>query len=630
MASIQHKIIPIRQLPSHLDLKSSDVTLFFRLPKFQRGIVWDRDRKLGLIDSVINGYPMGSILLYSSQFAGTKQEVDVVDGLQRATTLTQFVQKPLEFLRPSQVFSESFLNELDQEIDPNANRSDPEYKRKSDTVLIDWLNEIGSVTSPDFKASKLGTYLGEHFEKFQGSVPLELFGKLESGLHEATQVVTRLFDYELPAVLYSGPQETVPEIFERINSLGKKLDKYEVLASTWANEKVLILNKGVRKKLEERYQGWLDMGWDVENYDPAKGIGVGDANLHEYLLGLSQVLAESYPSLYKFQKDSEDSTIAFVLATYAFGLRNSEMALLPRVMQRTSGSIDPSAFEKALFEVSDSIETSLAALKLRLNKTSDNSLVLHSQNQIVSMAAALLVSCYEFGAWKLVSKNLRDKISKALPSHYIRDILDGAWSGSGDSRAYRLVWDETSIQQTGTGHRKASSHYHTPVSRQDFNKVFDNWNIDQLRKSQTDRPNTSKEAKVVLLLAYSSVVSFQSNAQITFELEHLYPVKHIKGKIAGSGIGWPISAIGNLALLDKKHNRIKGEKLLGDYLPTLLAKKKNPIEQTEVDLINKYVIYPDYTQIVDDPSFDLLHFKDFCTKRAEVIRDLIAQNTHMP
>ena len=246
------------------------------------------------------------------------------------------------------------------------------------------------------------------------------------------------------------------------------------------------------------------------------------------------------------------------------------------------------------------------------------------------MAAACLVSSYDNVSWKLTSKTLRKQISGALPSHYIRDILDGAWAGSGDSRAYRLVWDESYDPSTGSNVRKASSHYHAPVTRQDFVKVFDNWNEDQLKKSQTDRPNTSKEARIVLLLAYSSIVSFQSNAQIEFELEHLYPVKHIKGKIGISGIGWPISAIGNLALLDKKHNRIKGEKLLGDYLPSLLNRKKKPIEQAEVDLINRYIIHPDYTQIVDSASFDLAHFKSFCTERSEAIRDLIAQNTSMP
>lgn len=628
MPSIEHKLIPIKLLPKHLDISDQDVPLYFRLPKFQRGIVWDRERKLGLIDSVINGYPMGSILLYGSQFSGKKREVDVVDGLQRASTLAQFIQRPLEFLRPSQVFSENFLDQLDIAIDPNANRSDPEFKRTSDEVLATWLTQIGSLSSEDFAASKLSELLEGRFEGF--TLSTEIYRVLEKGLREAEKKVNALFEYELPAVIYSGPPETVPEIFERINSLGKKLDKYEILASSWASEKVLINNKSVRKKLQDRYQGWLDMGWDVENYDPAKGIGASEANLHEYLLGLSQLLAEKYPSLYKFQKDVADSTIAFVLATYSHGLRNAEMPRLPQVMNKSNGAIDPTSFENALFEISDELDKSLAALKLKLNKTTDNTLAMHSQNQIVSMAAALLASCYDHSSWKLVSKSLRQQISGALPSHYIRDILDGAWSGSGDSRAYRLVWEESSGQQTGSHAKQASTHYHSAVSRQDFAKSFDNWNADQLKKSQTDRPNTSKEARIVLLLAYSSIVSFQSNAQITFELEHLYPVKHIKGKIGTSGIGWPISAIGNLALLDKKHNRIKGEKLLGDYLPGLLQKKKNPIDQAEVDLINRYVIYPDYSLIVDSPSLDLKQFKDFCAERAEVIRDLIAQNTKMP
>lgn len=629
MAKIEHKIITIKALPNHLDKNSEDAFMYFRIPKFQRGVVWDKERKLGLIDSVINEYPMGSLLLYGSSFSGEKQEVDVVDGLQRASTLAQFAQTPLVFLRPDQVFEESFLTDLDLDLAPNEDRSNPDFKRVSDTLLSSWFHEVKTISSREFSAAKLAKFIGLTHVEYGDAISVDFVDRLEAGLHDAKERVSKLFDYEIPAVLYKGPLVSVPEVFERINSLGKKLDKYEILASTWASEKVLIKNKQVRKKLEERYQGWLDMGWDVENYDPAKGISEDEANLHEYLLGLSQVLAETYPTLYRFQKDISDANIAFVIATYCFGLRNSDMARVSEVMPKSKGAIDPSSFESALFEVSAELARSLAALNLKLNKTTENSLALHSQNQIVSIVASCLVSSYDHSTWKLQNKALRDQICKSAPSHYIRDILDGAWSGSGDSRAFRLVWDEASMNHSASQRKKFATYYHAPVSRLDFSKVFENWNVEQLKKSQTDRPNTSKEAKIVLLIAYSSVVSFQSNAQIAFELEHLYPVKHIKSKIGSSGVGWPISAIGNLALLEKKHNRIKGEKLLGDYIPTLVNRKKNPIDQHEIDLINKYLICPDYSEIVDDPKLGLEEFKAFCLDRATAIRDLIAQNTHM-
>ena len=37
-----------------------------KVPKYQRGIVWNASQKEKLIDSMKKGYPFGSILLFSS------------------------------------------------------------------------------------------------------------------------------------------------------------------------------------------------------------------------------------------------------------------------------------------------------------------------------------------------------------------------------------------------------------------------------------------------------------------------------------------------------------------------------------------------------------------------------------
>lgn len=37
------------------------------LPKFQSGLVWDKEQILTLLDSVARGYPIGSILLWQSR-----------------------------------------------------------------------------------------------------------------------------------------------------------------------------------------------------------------------------------------------------------------------------------------------------------------------------------------------------------------------------------------------------------------------------------------------------------------------------------------------------------------------------------------------------------------------------------
>jgi uncharacterized protein with ParB-like and HNH nuclease domain len=82
----------------------SDVTRGnIKIPVFQRGYVWDDEQIMILLDSIYNGYPVGSLLLWSTK-ERLKSERDVggfklpetpedypvsyvLDGQQRLTTL---------------------------------------------------------------------------------------------------------------------------------------------------------------------------------------------------------------------------------------------------------------------------------------------------------------------------------------------------------------------------------------------------------------------------------------------------------------------------------------------------------------------------------------------------------------
>ena len=62
------------------------------IPIFQRGLRWDLDRRSTFIDSLDQGFPFGS-LLFAKQEGINKYSV--VDGLQRGSTVCDYVFKPL-------------------------------------------------------------------------------------------------------------------------------------------------------------------------------------------------------------------------------------------------------------------------------------------------------------------------------------------------------------------------------------------------------------------------------------------------------------------------------------------------------------------------------------------------------
>lgn len=60
------------------------------IPIFQRGKRWDKNLKESLIDSLLKGYPVGTLLFAEK---GNKT-YSVVDGLQRCTTISEYILNP--------------------------------------------------------------------------------------------------------------------------------------------------------------------------------------------------------------------------------------------------------------------------------------------------------------------------------------------------------------------------------------------------------------------------------------------------------------------------------------------------------------------------------------------------------
>lgn len=65
----------------------------FTIPRYQRGVVWSQSQKDTLIDTIKKGLPFGSLLLYlnGNEKNNTYQ---IIDGLQRSTTIIDFVKNP--------------------------------------------------------------------------------------------------------------------------------------------------------------------------------------------------------------------------------------------------------------------------------------------------------------------------------------------------------------------------------------------------------------------------------------------------------------------------------------------------------------------------------------------------------
>jgi hypothetical protein len=594
----------------------SDAKKLIEIPKFQRGVVWGHAKIEKLVDSLFNSYPIGSLLAFNAGAAGPKVRYQLVDGLQRSNALAKFSQAPLTYCAPDHLFDTEFLEMTSNALGLDNAESFAEIRKKFGA----WMKIIKTTDSPSYLAHELREFLSDGNQDKKPN--LDVIGKeIEKAVYDAKGKIQLILNATVPVLIYEGSEENIPEIFERINSQGMPLSKYDILASSWVNTTTHISNERVREEILEKYRSWEEQGFEVSE-DLLQNADNG--NLHEYLVGFSKVLSKDFPVLFGPQ-ESED--VAFQIFTVASRLPVARMRELSKWMARNSeGVIIPAALEKAVYSSCEKISAILKGYTgLRGNKNIDDERVAHSQNQIISLITSLVVNCYDTSTGDLVDQPKAQKVLQFLPAHYLLDIMRKAWKGSGDSRLFARTWSPGDIDEDNRP-TKPDDYYLREISVEDFSSAFREWDRELLTKRQVARPNLQKDVLLVLQFLYSGIVSVLHDNNEKYEIEHVYPVKFCADLIGESDdpSGWPISAVGNLMLLPKTINRIKGAKLLGPELEKLL--KSGDVSKDEALTIGKYLIQPKVEDITADSVKNKEEFLEFCQLRSGAVLAQILTN----
>lgn len=223
----------------------SDVTKGnIKIPVFQREYVWNDEQIMSLLDSIYMGYPVGSILLWSTKHAlkhernvggfvlpNTPEDYPVnyvLDGQQRLTTLYGVFHSDSETELPelAERFSVCFVPETEEFV--HASVADP-------TKSINLRNILDT--------TKL---LPE----------LQRFSKDDSA--KIATLTERFKDYEFPVVtIKDRTNQEVCRVFQRINSSGTSLSTLELLAAwTWSDQ------FNLRNQIQELLDRLADKGYD--------------------------------------------------------------------------------------------------------------------------------------------------------------------------------------------------------------------------------------------------------------------------------------------------------------------------------------------------------------------------------
>ncbi len=603
-----------------------------RIPRFQRGQVWNKEMKETLIRSIKEGYPIGSLLAFESYeqgASGTKPRKiwSLIDGLQRTSTIVEYLNGPFTVASPELFYSKDSLFELTRLcFDFPSERNQHEIGN----LLNRWLKERKSPSKENgFYVEHLVVFLETELIKkdFEADKRKEITVFLELKLlEEIKQKIDAIEDAQLPFLVYSGPEDNLSEIFERINTQGASLTKYETFAASWYSVNTIIENSAIKDNVKRKYKVLSDKGYEFTDLDDLEAE-FSSYNLFEYLFGLGKLLAQKFPLLFPdTAKDDEPVPAAFVICAVAHQIKTasmSEMSKLASALKVIFGDpINLVSFEKALITSCQSVENSLRPfLDVKLNaKSSSTSFYPHSTNQIYSYVTRYLVEAYDHqNNWQPIQNSSERDLLRKIPLFYIYDIIRGEWAGSGDSRLFNKTW-ETIVTDEGrdavTSYGKAND-YLQAISLASWSSLLSGWHEDELSGLQKDRTNITSTAKVLLKFLYQEKLNVAENVRETFHIEHLWSVDKLKKTIKDKNLeGLPIGAFANLTLLPKDVNEKKKTVMLGDFY----LKNREGLSEDRWAMLKKLVISPEIEELTETHNLDKKIYLDFLNARFGVLK----------
>jgi len=237
-----HKITPSNPRLSSLlvDVERGNI----KIPVFQREYVWTDDQVMSLLDSIYRGYPVGSLLLWSTKEA-LRHERNV-GGFELPKTPEDY---PVNYVLDGQ----QRLTTLYGVFNSDKKTSDKELADRFNVCFVPYAEEFIHYKAADPKTSiNLRAILDT-------TKLLPELGRFDDSMKTVIATLTERFkDYEFPVVtIRDRTNQEVCRVFQRINSSGTSLSTLELLTAwTWSDQFNLV------KEIEGVLLNLADKGYD--------------------------------------------------------------------------------------------------------------------------------------------------------------------------------------------------------------------------------------------------------------------------------------------------------------------------------------------------------------------------------
>ena len=552
------------------DLKNEIESKTIRIPLYQRGVVWDKEDRRDLIDSIKKGYPFGALLIYKDD-NGNKQ---IIDGLQRISTIIDFTKDPGSFFK---------LKDIDNKVvgtiieKTNIQGGTSTLKKRLSDIILEWIkaNFSSKKQIENLQYHKFYSFLVSKEPVFE-PYHEEVINVIEYFFDNIKFSTLDILKKDIPVIEITGDQSVLPKIFDRINTSGKKLSKYEVFRATWIESELQISDERLTpifdhvRKYYEKIKS-IDIQIEGEQLHIGKDKKL---SFFDVCYGFGKLLKEKFPALFGFSNNPQKiEGFAFSLINAALGQKNEKLpSLNDKIFSKFNNDDEINEFLVKLLETTEIVNKNLAAFsefKLNNRKKLD---ILHTELQIVSIIVAVFLKHYgrydlddednvkqiqlDFRypnkEWKTNEKKVfKNNIGKI----YLADIISEEWSGTGDKKLDEIVF--------------SPNKYFNEITWDYLKETLSSWYQKQkLERNEYKRvPNANEQDKIVLKVVYMK--NFNAKEQLDgsqFDIEHVIPKNLLKKylrKYEGV-LRLPISSIGNLCILPESVNRKKKDKVILD------------------------------------------------------------------
>ena len=207
------------------------------IPEFQREFVWTKDQVKDLLDSLIRGYPIGSLLIWDlSEYASgryiyeSRRKEWIVDGQQRIVSLCLLLSR-----KPYWMDTNEWNNLLSK------------YKIKINVLTLEVALEFPGLKKDPrwvYPQDILSIKSDEELEKMASELSSKIDNKLFTKIYSNIKKVWDIQNIEVPIIKITTSLEDVATIFERINNAGTRTKLADVTLAY-----IAVYNEGwIREK----------------------------------------------------------------------------------------------------------------------------------------------------------------------------------------------------------------------------------------------------------------------------------------------------------------------------------------------------------------------------------------------